>query len=266
MTGILVLLGGGALVAISGWSWAGRTPAARWWVRRWEAAPLALGIVPGIGLLLFGLGLYAVGPAPLQVIGGLLWLASFPVLLVGFLTPRWWGPGWYRAMTPQQRREAMRDPIGMMVAAASAPAAVSSRAEASSSSVGSSPVVDHWRAGWVRDPDSDQRTHALSRRGSVDGTLSLHRDGLVFAATAREDALRREPTIVVVDAGAVRCVRTIAARAGADGAPRPGVRHRSLFPRLLVETDRESQVYEVAFGRAPRAAAVIEATLKGRTR
>jgi hypothetical protein len=96
-----VVLLGAALLALSGWSWAGRSSGARWWVGRPFRTRLMLAVVPGLGLLIFTVGLGVLfrlsGPAasllmavPILV-GVVLELAGIFALL-----PRWWGPAWYR--------------------------------------------------------------------------------------------------------------------------------------------------------------------------
>ena len=59
---------------------------------------------------------------------------------------------------------------------------------------------------------------------------------------------------------AVRGARTVPARAGADGEPRPGPAARSLFRRLVVDTDDGSYLFEVM--RASSKAKRIEDTLR----
>lgn len=41
-----------AVLALTGWSWAGRSPSARWWFHRQGYHSLVLGALPGMGLLL----------------------------------------------------------------------------------------------------------------------------------------------------------------------------------------------------------------------
>jgi hypothetical protein len=63
--------------------------------------------------------------------------------------------------------------------------------------------------------------------------------------------------VLVLLAADITGVRVVPARAGADGVRRRGIRWRSVFPRLVVETAGDRYVFEVAFGAAKRAAARI---------
>jgi len=249
------------MLAVTVWSWAGRSYASRWWMRSLMSDSLALGVLPGIGLGLTGIGLYAVFGEPLAVVGGLLLFACFPVFVIGFFTPRWWGPGWYRQMSPQQRQTAQRDVAGTFLRSRSTRLRETSTDLAARSLPSIGEPMARWRAGYVYDADTSERTHALSRRGTVDGTLTAYPEGVVFAATQTEDGLRGEATVVAVPRETLTGVRVVPARAGADGRPRPGVLHRSFFPRLVLDTTSGSQVFEVAWGGARRAAVALERTL-----
>ena len=254
---------GGALLAFAAWGWLGRSHASRWWVRSWEGDSLVLGVVPGMGLVLFGLGLVAVSDGPLKTVGSLLWLAGFPVFLLGFVTPRWWGPGWYRRMSPQQRQRAQRDAVGTFLRSRDTRLPQSSTERAARTFGDSARPVASWRAGYVYDPDTKDRAHGLARRGTVDGRLTAYPDGVAFAASATEDGLRGEPTVVAVRHDRLTGARIVPARAGADGKRRPGVLYRSLFPRLVLDTTQGSHVFEIAFGRARQAASVVNETAAG---
>ncbi|WP_196943246.1 hypothetical protein [Streptomyces sclerotialus] len=118
--------------------------------------------------------------------------------------------------------------------------------------------VAQWKGGWVHDPDTDEQAHGLTRKGTVEGELAWYPQGLGFAATKREDALRGKPTVVTIPAEQVTDVEVVPARAGADGRPRPGIRMRSPFPRLVVRTASDAYVFDVARGRARQVAAFIK--------
>jgi len=255
---------GGVLLVLSIWGWLGRTRASRWWVRTWEGDSLVLGVLPGMGLVLFGLGIFAVvDNALLETIGSFVWLAGFPVFLLGFLTPRWWGPAWYRRMSTRERRAAQRDALGTFLHSRATRLDESSTERAARTLGPVTAPVGCWRAGYVHDPDTRERAHGLSRRGTVAGTLTAYREGVTFAASRTEDGVRGQPTVVTVRRAHLVGVRVVPARAGADGEPRPGVLYRSLFSRLVIDTADASHVFEIAWGRARRAAAVLDEAVAG---
>jgi hypothetical protein len=64
--------------------------------------------------------------------------------------------------------------------------------------------------------------------GAVGGHLALYPGGLTFAASATEDSLRDQSTVMVVPTAQVVGARVMPARAGADGVVRKGVLWRSL--------------------------------------
>lgn len=258
-----ILLLGGALVGLALWSWLGRSRAARWWVRTWEGDSLVLGILPGTGLVLFGLGLVAVFDGALQTVGSLLWLCGFPVFLIGFITPSWWGPAWYRQLSKPERRAAQTDALGTFARSRSTRLPEPSAERAARTFPSDSTPIATWRAGYVYDADTAERTHGLSRRGTIDGRLAVYSAGLVFAASRTEDGLRGSATVVTLPRDHLTDVRLVPARAGADGRPRRGILHRSLFPRLVVDTTHGSKVFEIAWGRAQQAATVVNQTLMG---
>src|SRR5438874_2644900 len=52
----MIVAAGGGLLGAAAWAWAGRSPGARWWVGRRLATQLMLAVVPGLGLILVGVG------------------------------------------------------------------------------------------------------------------------------------------------------------------------------------------------------------------
>ena len=112
---LLVSTTGIAMLALSAWSWRGRTRAARWWVRRLGAPPLVLGVLPAMGLMICGGEAYLLFGERAQPVTVVACLGSLAVLVVGVGTPRFWGPGWYRRMTPAERRAAVNDPLGALL-------------------------------------------------------------------------------------------------------------------------------------------------------
>jgi hypothetical protein len=259
--GLAVAASGAALVALSGWMWSGRSPRARWWAGRPFGPRLALGLLPGLGLVLLSAGALTAAGAPATPLAAPAMLLGLVLVLAGAapLLPGWLGPGWYRRLPPGQRDGDTATPLAAAIRGYLGPAAASSAVEATARLGG--PPLDSWRAGWVRDPDSDRRAHGMARRGTVDGRLLLHRGGLVFAASRVEDALLGRSTVVAVGAGEVIDVRVVPPRAGADGRPRPGRLHRSRFSRLVVRTAGADHVFEVAWGRASRVAERLRAVI-----
>lgn len=101
-------LGAGIVaLVLAAWSWAGRSPRARWWFRREGYHSMVLGGLPGFGLLLVvGFAYKLTGESALAVIAPL-FLAGIAVVLLGILQPSWWGPSWFRA-APEGRRRTRR--------------------------------------------------------------------------------------------------------------------------------------------------------------
>lgn len=93
------------IIALSVWSWRGKTPASRWWARGGFMEGVMRSFAPGGGLLLL-----------FVVIGKLLGFRGAPWLLypvfaycvvmilgpLGLLPP-FWGPKWYRELKRQER-------------------------------------------------------------------------------------------------------------------------------------------------------------------
>lgn len=255
------MLLGAALLVLATWSWVGRTARARWWTQVWQGDSLALGVAPAMGLILCGLGLIALVPgeatgSALGTVGGLFWLLGFPVMLIGVWTPRWWGPGWYRQMSDRERAAALRGPAGAFVRAAHSPRPAKSAAVADRGR--GHAAIGRWSAGWVRDPDTDTRDHALSRRGTVQGRLTVYPDAITFAASPTEDRLRLDPVVLSLDRAEVTGARVVPARAGADGQARRGRVYRSPFRRLVLHTRSETHVFEVSYGRAPAVLSTLQ--------
>ncbi len=115
------------LLGIAVWSWRGRSASSRWWLRIWQGDTMALGFAPGVGLVLLGIGMIALVPGdepqqtPVGMIASFVWLAGFPVFVIGSWGPRWWGPRWYRSMSDRSRVEALRGPAGKLARSMSRP-------------------------------------------------------------------------------------------------------------------------------------------------
>jgi hypothetical protein len=250
---VTVVLIGAALLALSVWAWRGRSPRSRWWVRSPFGDQVMLGVVPGIGLIVFCVGvLTATGPwMTLLIALPVLFGAALEFSVIFARLPRWWGPRWFREMSEAERRADASNAFAAAVLAFTERPGVISAREAAARFRGGEPLGS-WRGGWVYDPDTDERSHGMSRKGTVDGRLTLYASGIVFAASRAEDALRRKGTVVAIGAEDVVDVRVVPARAGADGRQRRGVLRRSVFPRLVVETTETAHVFDVAWGRAKR--------------
>jgi hypothetical protein len=242
---------GAALIALAVWAWRGPSRRSRWWVRSPFGDQVMLGVVPGIGLIVFCVGLLTVtGPwlTPLIVLP-VLFGAALECSVIFARLPRWWGPRWFREMSAAERRADVSNAFTAAVVGFTEQPNVTSTQEAAAQFAGETPVRS-WRGGWVYDPDSDERAHGMSRKGTVDGRLTLYPSGVVFAASHTEDALRRKGTVVAIRVDDVADVRVVPARAGADGRQRKGFLYRSVFPRLVVETSATAHVFDVAWGRA----------------
>jgi hypothetical protein len=262
---VLVVLIGAGLLALFAWSWAGRSRSARWWVGRPFGAQLVLALVPGLGLIVLSAGVLTVAGTSAALLVALPFLLGAVLELAGIfdVVPRWWGPAWYRRLPPGRRRE---DPARSAIAAAMAAylgrPGVTSAGEAATR-IGRARPIGSWRGGWVYDADTDERVHAMSRKGTIDGLLTLYPTAVVFAASRAEDALRGKSTVVLVEAGDITGVRVVPPRAGADGRPRRGWLYRSWFPRLVIRTNEHAHVFDVARGRAGEVARRLVAIAPG---
>ncbi|MGH8793271.1 MAG: hypothetical protein ACRDXX_11575 [Stackebrandtia sp.] len=257
---IVIVLLGVALVAAFVWAWRGRSRRSRWWVGSAFGPQLMLGVVPGLGLLIFCAGMLTLAEgagSPLFDATAFAVAVALPMLFavalefagIFALMPKWWAPRWYRQMSEAERRADTRDAFTAAVVSLGERPGMSSTREAAAK-FGDVTPRGSWRGGWVYDPDTDERTHGMSGKGAVDGRLTVYPTGVVFAASRAEDALRRKGTVVAVDAADIVEVRVVPPRAGADGRQRKGVLYRSLFPRLVVHTSGDAHVFDVAWGRA----------------
>ncbi|WP_163508629.1 hypothetical protein [Fodinicola acaciae] len=270
MAGFWIALAGVALLAYTGWCWAGRSTRARRWSRRTSWDSMILGLFPGLGLVLFASGVAAMLPEPAVGFAAPLILVAFAVFGMGMIylvfKPRWWGPRWYRRMPASRRHSDLDDPVTAVRASLVGGRGVDSQQAARRAVTerfgAKAQAVAAYDGGYVRDPDRAERDHALARRGTVSGRVEVFAEGVVFAADRTEDSLREDPTVLVLPSAAVTGVRVVPARAGADGRPRRGVLHRSPFRRLVIDTAADSYVFEVAFGKANQAATTIQSTMR----
>lgn len=102
------LVAGIVALALAAWSWAGRSPRARWWYRSEGYYPLVLGALPGMGLLLVvGFAYRLTGRSELGVLAPFFFV-GLAVIVLGIVHPSWWGPGWFRASPESGRRTSRR--------------------------------------------------------------------------------------------------------------------------------------------------------------
>lgn len=259
MADIVIGLLWAGLFTYVAWCWAGRSRRARAWAGQPLQHPLVLGTLPAMVLLLFSFGLQGVFGDAVLPLSAPLFLLSFVVLLFAFYTPGWWGPRWFHRMSDRDKVNT-RDPLNAaaitMLAGRSPGTSAVRAAEAFS---GRGKPVGRWPGGYIYDPDTAERTHGMSRCGTVDGTLTLYPQGLTFAASKAEDELQEHETVLVLPREEISAARVVSARAGVDGVARRGFFHRSPFPRLVVETRERSYLFDVSWGKASRLAGQITA-------
>jgi hypothetical protein len=233
--------------------WSGRS---RRWATRAFTNQMVYALLPGMGAILVAFAVKVVFGDPL---GNLLMAVAVVVCILGLVAlifePRWWGPRWYHDLHASNPQPDLQDPLTAVVTSATVPAPFSSRLKAARA-FGETPVA-RWRGSYVHDPDTRHREHGLAAPGAVGGHLTLYPGGLTFAATATEDSLRDQSTVVVVPAAEVIRARVVPARAGADGVIRKGVMWRSLYRRLVVDTRAGPLLFEVAGAKA-KAAKITE--------
>ncbi|MGI5471782.1 hypothetical protein [Streptomyces sp. CA-132043] len=265
ISGLIWAVTGGLGVAYVAWCWGGRSRSARAWAAIDRGPALALIAIPAFAFPLFGAGvcMFFGLPKVLIIPFGLVTLFCLVMVFIGVADPpKWWGPGWFRRGEHKKdfNGAASRGALGTFVesSAARTPGVLSSQEERGRNFGNVSEPVARWKGGWVHDPDTAEQRHGLARKGTVEGTLAWYPQGLGFAATEREDALRGRTTVVTIPADQLTGVEVVPARAGADGRPRRGVRRRSPFPRLVVRTASDAYVFDVARGRARRVAAFIK--------
>jgi hypothetical protein len=255
--GIVATLFGVALVVATYRAWTGRW---RSWVgTRQDALVITLYPGAGAGFLLGGLGTLGVIPDD-SPIGMVLLLILIVGLLFSFWTPKWWGPRWYR----ERDRDAgpnLRDPLTAVGYAAVAAAQPRDRQPEHPyppvEMLG--PVLTSWSGSWINGDESAPAAHGLTHAGAVEGKLHLHERGVSFISSRPEELIRGEATGQAFSADEVHGVRVVPRGAGPDGQPREASGARSLFPRLVLDTQLGPQLFEVTS--AKRTAARIAETL-----
>lgn len=242
------------LLTASVWSWRGRSRTSRWWVRDSWGREFVLGMMPGAGLAVTVVGYFAIigDQVDLGIVDFLLSLiavAGFLVMLLGIfnLLPRFLEPSWYREALEGEEGALPADALGAVSSGVTAGADVSS-VDALSDLLpqGSSRRPTHrWGANWVHDPDTLDRDHGAAPRGAVPGRLELRGDSVGFAALALEDRIRGEAIAWAVTFDELTTARLVPPRAGIDGIPRRGILYRSLWKRLVLETDDRAYLVDL---------------------
>jgi len=113
MTDVLLTIGffaaSALLLWLFVWSWRGRTHVARWWYRDiYGSDSMAMGFFPGVGIVLFGVGLYRVLPDSLIGIAYLFIVIGALVAMIGMVLPFLWGPRFYKDFRKRERTRAKR--------------------------------------------------------------------------------------------------------------------------------------------------------------
>jgi hypothetical protein len=246
VAGILALVICAGCVVATALAWSGRWSS--WAHQVMGAWPLTVLPAAAAGSLAGGLGTLDVisDTSPLAV-------ACFVVLVVCFglffVTPRWWGPRWYRERDPEAEPD-LGDPISALVmAGVRATAPPDERPSRSAAPAELGPPLKTWKGSWIAGDERQPAAHGLTHAGAVEGRLQLHRGGISFVASRVEDLVRDEPNVLAIGAGELRDVRVVPRGAGADGRVTEGHGPRSLFARLVLDTDDGAFLFEVQAAR-----------------
>jgi hypothetical protein len=265
IAGAALILLAVACLAGSALAWTGRWRA---WARRFPTFVVItpLGFLAAFGVMLLAAGLILVGAGEPSSPGvAIVFVLAFPLLILDFIAPKWFAPSWLREERRGQGVQAdVTDPLTALAYAAVA--ATEDDRPHSAAAVqrrfrGADPRA-RWKAAWVFGEEQGTGPHGLARAGVSEGRLWLYDDGLAFSAGTIEDMLADGEQTAVIAREDVTGVRTVPARAGADGRRAPGPAARSVFKRLVVETTDGPYLFEVM--RAESKARRIEQTLRER--
>ena len=259
----LVIFFGLLPLGITVWCWLGRGWGSRWWVgdRLWER--WVLWVMPAGGLLVCNANLRLVPLGqPLAEVrdAATVWmaiglgLAIFWGVVPLLPIPRWWGPRWFRDMTPEERRPEFISAVAVLGTMAKGTAGQTGVAD-TVPPFQDSPILGDWSVAYIYDTKTTKRAHAMAVRGGVAGKLTAHDAGLAFASSKLEDSIHGKPIVVAVSRGDLKAVRIVPARADANGVRAKGFFLRSPYPRLVIDTDQGAYVFEIL--RAKKAAEAL---------
>ena len=104
-----LFLGGAALLVLFVWSWRGASSRARWWHKDARGSDsMAMGFLPGAGVVLVAAAGYQVLPDSVSPLAAFVIVIGVVGGLVGALVPRLWGPRWYRDYLRRRKRTTSR--------------------------------------------------------------------------------------------------------------------------------------------------------------
>ena len=100
-------VGSGLLLGLFVWSWRGRSHVARWWYQDiYGSDSMAMGVFPGAGVVLFGVGLYRALPEGLVGLSYLFIVIGALGGMIGMVLPFLWGPRFYKEYRKRERNRA----------------------------------------------------------------------------------------------------------------------------------------------------------------
>jgi uncharacterized membrane protein len=237
----------------------------RW--RRWTGQvilgplPAPLTMFPALAALGLAFGLNLVGlvsaRSPVMYVGFLILVAG---LVLYVWAPPWWGPRWYRELERPIEPD-MDDPLTAVVVAGTSPR----RSKAPRAApFGRSRPLKGWRGNWIAGEETGERPHKWARPGAVEGRLDMYPEGLAFAQSGVTRAFGEEPPeLPVIPWERISAARVVPRGCGPDGHKRPSSGLRSIFPRLVIDTEDGPYLFEVQ--RAKRTARELQDALERRT-